>query len=133
VAGIAGGVGLEEPSHAVRLREGTLVRWKLGRQATGYWLYYLGKGRNWDLLFIKYPPGSYIPKHNDCFPGKRHFRLNILLWGEQTFRAHGPVIFQWGPFVLFRSDYTEHEVLTSSRLRLVLSFGIVLEPKKKGP
>ena len=109
-----------------------MSKWKSGRQGTGYWLYYLATGKNWDLLFIKYPVGSYIVPHNDFIPGKRHFRLNILLWGEQSFRAHGPTIINWGPFVLFRSDTTKHEVLTSTRLRLVLSFGIALEEKKKG-
>jgi hypothetical protein len=103
------------------------MKWKNGRQGTGYILRYIATGSNWDLLLIKYPVGSYIAKHQDRFPGKRHFRLNILLWGEQTFRAHGPVIFQLGPIVLFRSDDTVHEVLPSKRLRLVLSFGIVLK------
>ena len=106
------------------------MKWKSGRQGTGYYLQYLAQGSNWDFLLIKYPVGSYIVPHNDHFPGKRHFRLNILLWGEQTFRAHGPVIFQLGPIVLFRSDTTKHEVLPSKQLRLVLSFGIVLNPKE---
>lgn len=101
--------------------------WNLGRQQTGYYIHKLLGGSNWDLMLIKYPVGSYIPPHNDCFPGKRHYRFNTLLWGEQTFRAHGPIIFAWGPFVLFRSDYTTHEVLPSKRFRLMLSFGIVLK------
>lgn len=101
-------------------------KWKSGRQGTGYYLYYLATGKNWDLLFIKYPAGSYIVKHQDQLPGKKHYRLNILLWGKQTFRAYGPCIVNWGPFVLFRSDTTPHEVLKNERLRLVLSFGIAL-------
>ena len=102
------------------------MKWNPGRMNTGYWLHTLAKGKNWDLFLIKYPVGSYIVPHNDRFPGKRHYRLNILLWGEQTFRAHGPIIFQLGPIVFFRSDETLHEVLPSKRLRLLLSFGIVL-------
>lgn len=104
-------------------------KWKSGRQNTGYWIRYLATGDNWDLLFIKYPVGSYIALHQDRFPDKRHYRLNIMLWGEQTFRHQGPCIFKLGPIVLFRPDITPHEVLPSNRLRLVLSFGIVLEPK----
>lgn len=108
-------------------------RWKSGRQASGYWLYYLAqpKSQLWDLLLIRYPPGSYIVKHNDMIPGWRHYRLNIVLWGEQTFRCEGKPMFQAGPIVFFRPDIQTHEVLTSPRLRLVLSFGFRL--KEKGP
>ena len=103
-------------------------KWKGGRQDTGYFTRIHAQGKNWDFLTIKYPVGSYIVPHRDGIPGYRHYRLNILLWGEQTFRALGPepVIFQFGPFVFFRPDLTEHEVLPSKRLRLVLSFGFRL-------
>lgn len=97
--------------------------WELGRQGTGYFKKLLLQGPWFDLWLLKYPVGTQIPVHTDPVPGKRHYRLNIVLKGEQAFK--GNAIFRWGPVVLFRPDITPHYVSEVSRERLVLSFGWV--------
>jgi len=79
-----------------------------------------------NVMILYYPPNTPNPPHHDPFPGRRHYRINLKLWGEAgTFKTKGPVLFKLGPLVIFRSDF-EHEVVASKRRRVVLSIGIVL-------
>lgn len=78
-----------------------------------------------NAMILYYPPNTPNPPHSDPFVDRRHYRINLRLWGEDTFRTTGPVLFKFGPLVVFRSDF-EHEVLASRRARVVLSIGIVL-------
>lgn len=98
--------------------------WELGRQGSGYWKMLLGQGSWWDCYLLKYPPGTIIAPHKDPVEGKRHFRLNLVLWGEQTFGSWTWIL-NWGRLVLFRPDISTHWVNSSERLRLVLSIGWV--------
>lgn len=102
------------------------MRWESGRQGTGY-----RKLRLWqsdrlfsDAYLIDYPPHTRIPTHVDKVPGKRHYRINILLWGQDNFR--GETLFSLGPLKFFRPDISPHSVEEVSRRRLVLSIGWAL-------
>lgn len=99
------------------------MKWEYGRQGTGYFKKKLAEGSWWDLWLLKYPAGTSIPPHVDRVDGKQHFRLNVVLKGEQTFG--GEVILKFGPIVLFRPDTMRHWVRKVTKERLVLSLGWV--------
>ncbi|MBB4660337.1 2OG-Fe(II) oxygenase [Parvularcula dongshanensis] len=105
--------------------------WQLGRQGTGYEKRLLARGR-WPLPFdvwlLRYRPGAGVPTHTDPVPGKRHYRLNVLLR-----RAEGGVfhcertLWRRGRVVLFRPDQSLHRVTPVTHgTRYVLSVGWVL-------
>jgi hypothetical protein len=100
------------------------LRWQAGRHGTGYRKLRLAQGKRWDLYVLDYPPGTSIPTHVDPVPGRRHWRANLVLWGERTFR--GDAVVHLGPLVVFRPDVTPHAVDRVARRRVVLSFGIAL-------
>ena len=100
------------------------LRWEAGRQGTGYRKLLLGQGRRWDLYLIDYPPGTSIPKHVDPVPGRRHWRANLRLAGEDAF--DGDAVLRLGRLVLFRPDVMPHGVTTVRRRRLLLSFGVAI-------
>jgi len=100
------------------------LRWQAGRQGTGYRKLPLAQGKRWDLYVIDYPPGTSIPTHVDAVPGRRHWRANLVLWGERTFR--GDAVVRLGPLVVFRPDVAPHAVDRVARRRVVLSFGLAL-------
>jgi hypothetical protein len=102
------------------------MRWQVGRQGTGYHklnLFQWGSGQLWgaDCWLIKYPANASIPTHTDPVPGKRHYRLNILLRGEDKFK--GETIFATKRIKFFRPDITPHSVEEVSKPRLILSIG----------
>lgn len=106
-------------------------RWRPGRQGTGYRKLLLAQGRRWDLYLLDYPVGSYVPPHTDPADGKRHHRLNVRIWGEDTFRSWdigsriGERPRSGSRFVLFRPDELLHAVDASPRRRVLLSLGWV--------
>jgi hypothetical protein len=100
------------------------LRWQRGRQGTGYRKLLLAEGKRWDLYVIDYPRGTSIPTHVDPVPGRRHWRANLVLWGERAYE--GDVVMRLGPLVVFRPDVMPHGVATVSRRRLVLSLGVAL-------
>jgi hypothetical protein len=102
----------------------TRLRWQPGRQGTGYRKLLLGQGARWDLYVLDYPPGTAIPTHVDPVPGCRHWRANLVLWGERAFEGRASL--RAGPLVVFRPDVTPHSVATVRRRRVVLSFGVAL-------
>jgi hypothetical protein len=100
------------------------VNWVPGRQGTGYEKLKLAQGKRWDLYLLRYKPGAYIPKHTDPVPGKEHWRVNLLLRGDDTF--YGRTKYRFGRLAVFRPDIWPHRVCKSSKMRLVLSLGFVL-------
>lgn len=99
------------------------MRWIEGRQGTGYRKLLLREGNSWDCYLIDYPPNTHISTHTDPVEGKKHYRLNILLWGQDNFR--GETIFSTKRIKLFRPDISPHSVEEVSRRRLILSIGWV--------
>jgi hypothetical protein len=100
------------------------MKWEAGRQGTGYFKKLLAKGSFWDCYLLKYPIGAFVPGHFDMVPKKRHFRLNIVLRGNQDFK--GEALFRLGPIVLFRPDLMFHGVDRVTQERLVFSLGWVI-------
>ena len=110
------------------------MKWELGRLWTGYRKCKLLTGLfpvPFDLYLLHFPEGSYIPAHTDPVPGRRHFRLNIVLrkankggffYREQELkdqRIH-----------FFRPDESEHFVTrVMEGDRYVLSLGWTLIKK----
>ena len=106
-----------------------IPRWQPGRQGTGYRKLLLASGKTWDAWLLHYPPGSSVPPHRDPVAGK-HWRANVLLWGEDAFRIVQPYcssdVRRWKRIVtVFRPDIFLHEVRAVSRRRVVLSLGWV--------
>jgi hypothetical protein len=99
-------------------------RWQPGRQGTGYRKLLLASGRRWDLYVLDYPPGTSIPTHVDPVPNRRHWRANLVMWGDQSFE--GDAVLRFGRLVVFRPDVMPHSVATVTRRRIVLSFGVAL-------
>jgi hypothetical protein len=100
------------------------LRWTPGRQGTGYRKLLLAQGRRFDLYVIDYPPGTSVPTHVDPVPGRRHWRANLRLWGDDAF--DGDAVVRFGRLVVFRPDVTPHAVSTVRRRRVVLSLGLAL-------
>jgi len=99
-------------------------RWQPGRQGTGYRKLLVAKGRRWDLYVLDYPVGTSIPTHVDPVPGRRHWRVNLRIWGDDVFE--GDAALHLGPLVVFRPDVTPHSVTKVGRRRVVLSFGVAV-------
>lgn len=99
-------------------------RWQRGRQGTGYRKLLVAQGRRWDLYVLDYPPGTSIPTHVDPVPGRRHWRANLVIWGEDAFA--GDTVLRAGPLVVFRPDVMPHAVTRVVRRRVVLSFGVAI-------
>lgn len=116
----------------------TAWRWQLGRQGTGYEKCLLLTGLlplPFDFYLLRYRPGHGIPPHRDPVPGKRHYRINLVL-------AHGK---EGGRFIcdqtlvsrprfhFFRSDLATHSVEPmKAGTRYVLSLGWVLKERTTG-
>ncbi len=122
----------------------SLFHWEEGRQGTGYRKLTLFRGHRFlpfDCYLIDYPVGSSVPTHTDPVEGKRHFRLNILLMGEDVYG--GKSLFKTSSLfardtssllsivcralrphiTFFRPDIMPHSVSTVSKRRLVFSIG----------
>jgi hypothetical protein len=99
------------------------VKWEMGRQGTGYRKLPLfqSKKLSCDAWLIDYPPDTHIPTHTDPVSGKKHFRLNILLWGQDNFR--GKTIFSSKRIKLFRPDISPHSVERVASRRIIFSIG----------
>ena len=106
-----------------------LWRWLPGRQGTGYRKMLLAQGRTWDLYVLDYPPGSGVPFHYDPVAGRRHYRLNVTLFGDpgrfvRLLYPWAPAV-SWWRFALFRPDVVFHAVAPADERRVVLSLGWV--------
>jgi len=120
------------------------LRWSEGRQKGGYLKLslcpqWLSKLLHADLWILRYPAGSAIRPHSDPTPGRRHWRLNLVVWAAKSgglFHCEPPSpkdARQWGQrFFIFRSDLCPHSVSTiEAGSRWVLSAGIALRNAPK--
>lgn len=107
--------------------------WTLGRQGTGYYKCKLFQSSllKLDLYLLKYPPGSEIPIHSDPVPGRKHYRVNlVLLKGKGgEFWCERPILLL-GRLKIFRSDFP-HSVSKVEKTRLVLSLGYTRKNKQE--
>src|SRR4051812_40715531 len=128
--------------------ETTTDGWAAGRQHTGYDILRLREQLGldtplvaramerigtpfedyWDVYFIRYLDGAYIPPHTDpAQHGRRHRRINAVLTqaerGGELMIGGAKVELATGDAVLFSPDRELHEVTTVSGPRLLFSVG----------
>jgi Rps23 Pro-64 3,4-dihydroxylase Tpa1-like proline 4-hydroxylase len=108
------------------------MQWKEGRQGTGYFNKLLLQGKTWDCYLLKYPEGSFIPKHTDPVEdNKEHHRINFTFWraksgGQFVLHDRGLKILGHQRFAHFRPDIEPHSVRrVNEGTRYVLSIGWV--------
>lgn len=122
--------------------------WQPGRQGTGYhklsWrdnlpaeleplltrsLTTLGVDViDWDCYALRYPAGSFIPRHRDPTDDHRHLRLNAIVktaTGGQLIIGGETIELGAGDAVVFRPDAVDHEVGPVAGTRYVWSVGCV--------
>lgn len=105
-----------------------MFNWQDGRQGTGYRKLLIFQKWFFDCWIIDYPIGSFIPTHTDPVPGKKHYRLNIKLCGEDGFI--GKNIFKFWGVYFFRPDIEPHSVAEVKTRRILLSLGFATKDKK---
>jgi hypothetical protein len=98
-----------------------MFKWQKGKQGTGYFKLPIIELSFFDFWIIDYPINSFIPTHTDPIPGKKHYRLNIRLYGEDGFV--GKNIFKLWRVYFFRPDLEPHSVEAVKTRRILLSFG----------
>lgn len=102
------------------------MKWKPGRQGTGYYVWKILSFPHFDMYLLKYPESAHIPPHRDDVIGKKHYRVNLILWNADDggeFKCE-KVIFRAGPLTIFRPDLYIHEVSEIRKgIRYVLSIG----------
>lgn len=114
-----------------------LFKWQKGRQGSGYDKMLLAINNfllPFDCYLIKYPVGSFIPKHTDPVDkSKRHYRLNVVVKpssGGGDFVCKNCII-NTKYIKFFRPDLNEHEVTEiKGSARYVFSLGFLLNNKK---
>lgn len=106
-----------------------LFTWEQGRQGSGYWKFLLAEKQPFfDAYLLKYPDGTRIQRHRDPIPGRRHYRINIVLKkARQGGKFSCESYYRFGRIVVFRSDVRWHEVsLVEAGTRWALSLGVSL-------
>lgn len=98
--------------------------WEIGRQGTGYYKLCLWNFSWIDCYIIKYPINSHVPKHTDPVKNRKHYRVNILLCGENNFSEK--TIFTTRRLKIFRPDINFHSVKPVSSTRLIISIGLAI-------
>lgn len=96
------------------------MNWRKGRQGDGYEKLKIFHLPFLDCWLIRYNKGFKLPIHSDGVEGKRHYRLNILIKGEDAYIGNS--IFRWWRVVLFRADMP-HGTRELTRNRLIFSLG----------
>ena len=109
------------------------MRWQKGRHGTGYDKLLILVNPlliPFDLYLLRFPDGTEIPPHRDPVTGRRHYRLNLILWKPRAggeFVCEDP-IFETKRIKIFRSDLSTHSVTkVEGGTRYVLSLGWVLK------
>lgn len=103
------------------------MRWKKGRQNTGYEVLtpFLLKGI--DCHILRYTAGCFIPPHRDEASNGKHHRINLVLksckGGE--FKCDGAFRL-FDRLFYFKPDEMEHSVTECLGTRYVLSIGWVI-------
>ena len=108
-----------------------MLKWQKGRSGGGYEKLTLVSTRfpiRWDLHIMRMKPDTYVKAHRDPVDGKKHFRLNIILWkpaeGGKFMVQRRMGTKRWWRFTLFRPDIAKHYVSTVTKgTRYVLSIG----------
>jgi hypothetical protein len=111
----------------------TWFRWDEGRQKTGYDGFLLLLNPffiPWHVVLLRFKLGAHIPPHKDVVKGKKHYRLNLIIWQAKKggeFVCEKP-IYQSKYLNFLRSDLSRHEVRKVEKgTRYVLSIGWVLK------
>lgn len=112
------------------------MKWKKGRQGTGYDVLTLlsTKLPKWlglkgiDCHILRYNKSDYIPPHTDKVEDGEHWRMNIILkkplsGGEFICKEAKSFL---NRVYIFRPDVMEHSVTACESERIVFSLGIVL-------
>lgn len=99
--------------------------WKQGRQGGGYKKLLLFKTHRMDCWLLKYEPHFEMPEHIDEVRNKKHYRLNIELWGKGEFKCEKTIFNLFGKIILFRPDLYKHSVTNGLSNRYVFSLGWV--------
>ena len=108
------------------------LRWKRGRQQTGYDKLLLFANPflvPFDLYVLRFPVGSEVPPHRDPSELGKHYRLNVILRRAASGGEFvcSDTILDWPRVKLFRSDLATHQVTrVEGRPRYVLSLGWIL-------
>lgn len=107
------------------------MKWVQGRQGGGYEkLHLVSLPPLFDCYLIRYKEGAGVRFHTDHVRGRRHLRLNILLWAAReggAFLLRGKPLLRFWRFCLFRPDRSAHAVEKVTKgTRLVLSFGTAI-------
>jgi len=97
-----------------------IFRWGDGRLSGSYKKLKLLHTIWFDTYLIKFYRGYHLPIHIDPIRGYKHYRLNILLKGEDAYI--GEYIFKWGRIIVFEASLP-HGTTTLSKDRLLLSIG----------
>jgi hypothetical protein len=110
---------------------GNFMRWKSGRQETGYEKMLLVANPfilPFDCYLLRYKQGTGVPQHTDPVDSKRHYRLNVVLKKAKAggeFSCDNP-IYESNRVKLFRPDQSPHSVTPVEKgVRYVLSVGWV--------
>ena len=106
-----------------------MLKWKEGRQGSGYYKLPLILGSSYDLYLLKFPPGSFIEPHTDPVPNKKHYRANFEIlkaMGGSFQLLNDEKAFKLWRLTVFRPDEQLHQVTKVIKgTRYVLSFGFV--------
>jgi hypothetical protein len=100
-----------------------MFNWIPGRQSEQYEKLKIFSFWFLDCYLIRYQAGFQLPIHTDPVENKKHYRLNIVLRGENAYV--GNYIFKFYRIVCFRSDLP-HGTKIITKPRLILSFGWVI-------
>jgi len=101
------------------------MKWEKGRQNSGYFKKKLIEFIFFDAYLLKFPTGTFVPEHTDPIKDKKHYRLNILLKGEDTFQSE-KIIFRMANISFFRSDISKHRLDKVSKDTYILSVGFAI-------
>lgn len=107
--------------------KGKRFQWLKGRQIGDFEVMVLCRNQRFlfDMYFIRYKEGAYIPPHVDKAETGKHYRLNVILWSAKVGGEFvGEYIWRFGPFIFFRPDLHEHSVTPVVKgVRYIFSLG----------
>lgn len=103
-----------------------IMKWIKGRQGGEYSKLKLLQYKFMDCWLLRYEPYYVMPEHNDPVKNKRHYRMNIELWGKGNFTCEKTIINILNKFIVFRPDLYKHKMNNGKSRRYVLSIGWVM-------
>ena len=105
------------------------MKWESGRQDATSSIKKLKIWSRWntDCYLLKFPKGCEVDNHTDPVEGKRHYRLNITIYGKWNFfKGIYGHIRSMGSFDFFRPDIIEHSANVIEDT-MVISFGLSIK------